>query len=302
MAARVFIHVGVPKSGTSTLQLDVFPKHEEIDFRFWPKRGAIEGLFPCLYGDTLYDDDAAFGACAENIAESHAGAEGVVLYSREHLTHQRYDRGTMARRLRRLFGEAGIILSIRNQFDWIESSYVWNLRLLREPWRGGLPPRLESYLAAQWNERHRSRFASADFGALAKLYADLFGRDRVLVLAFEDMVKQPEHYADALFGFLGVSRERGHELLASKHRNPRLTERRHALWYWRAIGVLMAVQRLLYGRVLLPGADRFLDGGRAKRATLPDCWRNQLAQHYAPGNRYLEQEFGLDLRALGYPV
>ncbi|MDA0219553.1 MAG: sulfotransferase [Proteobacteria bacterium] len=301
MTARVFIHVGVPKSGTSTLQLDVFPKHEEIDFRFWPKRDTIEGLFSCLYGDTLYDD-AAFEACARRIAESHAGTEGAVLYSREHLTHQRYDRGTMARRLRRLFGEASIILTIRNQFDWFESSYVWNLRLLREPWRGGVPPGLESYLAGQWRERHRSRLASGDFGALARLYTELFGRERVLVLAFEDMVARPERYAEALFGFLDVSRERGLELLAAKHRNPRLTERRYALWYWRAIGMPMALQRLLYGRVALPGADRLLDAGPAKREPLPERWREELGHHYAPGNRYLEREFGLDLAGHGYPV
>ena len=64
----------------------------------------------------------------------------------------------------------------------------------------------------------------------------------------------------------------------------------------------MALQRLLYGRVALPGADRLLDAGPAKREPLPERWREELGHHYAPGNRYLEREFGLDLAGHGYPV
>lgn len=299
---RVFVHIGASKTGTSTLQQEVFPKHEEIDFRFWPKRDEIPDFFKCLYSDVIYDDEKVFERCSEELDARHCGSTGVVLYSREHLTHQRYDKGVIARRLRRLFGDAGIILTIRNQFDWIESSHIWDQRLLRQPWQGGLPPSFEGYLAGQWQERHRSRLSSGDFGAIARFYISLFGRERVTVLPFEELVGKPDLFAQRLFGFLDVSVERGLELMAAKHRNPRLTARRYNLWYWRAVTLPMALQRIMYGRISFGPADRLLDRGPAKRVNLSEPWREDLASFFKPGNRYLAEEFGLPLEDYGYPV
>jgi hypothetical protein len=300
--ARVVLHVGVSKTGTSTLQEEVFPAHPGIDYRSWPGEGAIPLLYDCLYADTIYDDDERFSRCAEAIGESHRGATRPILYSREHLTHQRYDKGAMASRLRRLFGEARIVITIRNQLDWIESSHVWNQQLLRRPWQGGLPPSMESWLAGQWKERWRSRLSSGDFGAIVRRYVELFGADDVCVLPFEELVAQPDLFADRLFGFLGVDRDRGRALLEGKHRNPRLARREYELWRWRAWLMPLAVQRVLAGIALPSAASAALRAGPRYRARVPESWRERLSAHYAPGNRYIMATCALPLDRYGYPV
>jgi len=297
----VIIHVGVSKTGTSTLQEEVFPAHEGIDFRFWPAEGDIPQLYDCLYADTIYDDEARFEACAQAIAESHRDATGPVLYSREHLTHQRYEKGVMAARLRRLFGKARIVITIRNQFDWIESSYIWDQNILRTPWQG-LPPSMEGYLAGQWKERWRSRLSSGDFGVIVRRYVELFGRENVCVLPFEEFVGEPDLFADRLFGFLGVDRERGRALMEGKHRNPRLSARERAFLRWRAWLVPLALQRVC-ARWNMPSAiTAWLRGGPRYRAPVPQAWRERLGAHYAPGNRYIMETFALPLGRYGYPV
>ena len=301
-STNVVIHVGVSKTGTSTLQEEVFPKHEGIDFRFWPDTHDIPLFYDCLYCDVIYDDDDRFEKCAEAIREAHKDAVSPILYSREHLTHQRYDKGTMARRLRRLFGEAKIIVTIRNQMDWIESSHVWNQQLLRRPWQGGLPPLLPSYLEGNWKERWRSRISSGDFGAIVRRYAELFGRENVCVLPFEEMVRYPDLFAERLFGFIGVDPDRGRSLMEGSHRNPRLSRREYEFWRWRAWLVPLSVQRVFMTLGMPTPLVRFLQSGSRFKAQIPDVWQARLSEHFAPGNRYIMDTFGVPLDQYGYPV
>jgi hypothetical protein len=297
----VIIHVGVSKTGTSTLQEEVFPSHEGIDFRFWPAEDQIPQLYDCLYADTIYDDEARFEACAQAIAGSHRGATRPILYSREHLTHQRYEKGVMADRLRRLFGKARIVITIRNQFDWIESSYIWDQQILRTPWQG-LPPSMEGYLAGQWKERWRSRLSSGDFGAIVRCYVELFGRENVCVLPFEEFVGEPDLFARRLFGFLDVDATHGRALMEGKHRNPRLGARERSFLRWQAWLVPLALQRLCARWRLPSPLTAWLRGGPRYRAPVPDVWRERLSAHYAPGNRYIMETFALPLDRYGYPV
>lgn len=297
------IHIGSPKTGTSTLQQQVFPRHPEIDFLFWPKRTDAPEFYNYLYSDSIRDTDEARVPAAAFLADLLSPSSKVVVFSREHLTGgKKFDMGQSARRLKPLFGDAKIIFTIRNQSNWLVSSYVAILGQAQRPWRGGLPPTFQSYLQAQWDERYRGRLVAGDFGAIARCYVEQFGRDRVAVFLFEDLVANPEDYYARMFKFIGVDPSVAPNLVSQYVSNPRLTRRRYLYWRMRALCVPIA---LLYAFQRVPRLtmfDRFLSGGPPVDFQISSEWRSRLEDYYRPGNRYLADTFGLPLDRHGYAL
>lgn len=296
------IHIGVPKTGTSTLQERVFPNHPQITFLGWSCSSAVEGFSECLYGDSIYENDEAFEACAERMEQYLAENEGAVLFSREHLTHEKYNKGLFATRLKRIFGDAKIILTIRRQSEWIASSYVWYVRSIRRPWRGGFPSTLESYLQSNWANRSHSRFATCDYASIARAYEREFGKERVGVFLFEEMVSNPERFNEKLCKFIGVEPDTANAGPWYADTNPRMTIRQYRFWRWRTLILPLGALYLFTEKLRLPSLNWLIEGGSQFRVKLPQHWIERIDNNYRLGNSYLAENFGLPLEEYGYKL
>ena len=213
------LHVGPPRTGTTTLQLDVFRGHDEIDLIGKPfdaplKHGASAGSCEAMaaLSDMLWREDgiafcfdrarALLTAAADRPRRS--GARVRVL-SEEGFGHNgAVDAHVIAKRLRRLFGRCRVLVTVREPVSAAVSYYRWAYT------RGFAEGSLDSWVRARL--RRSSYFgrgqdfplANARYGALVELYQRLFGVERVMVLPLEMLRSDRAAYAGALSGFLGV--------------------------------------------------------------------------------------------------
>ena len=199
--AEPLIHIGYHKTGTTWLQRRIFADKAFGFWRVWPKR-VIDEAFVTL--DPFdYEPERAASGIAPFLSDADAhGAVAVI--SHERLSGfdllGSYDAPVIADRLHAAFPQGRILIVIREQRAMMLSMYkqhikksgterpeqLWRQRSPRELRRPG--PRLEVY------EYHR----------LIGRYQKLFGKDRVLVLPYELLQRDPRAFVREICSHVGV--------------------------------------------------------------------------------------------------
>ncbi|MBL8906618.1 MAG: sulfotransferase [Rhizobiales bacterium] len=316
----VLVHVGLPKTGTTWLQDHVFANRA---LGFWG---------PAQHEDTPKQQTKSFGrllyldASKRLIAEDDFDAEAVrdqlkgimvpeglvPVVSNErlsgHVLSNAFDRPMLARRIRAVFPQARIFLTIREQQSMILSSYFQYLKY--GGWRsleGFLNPPCDGRLPALqldvWN-----------YDRLAQLYYTLFGRGRVLILPYEMFVRDPSGYVGRICEFAGVGK--AEKLPYEFKSNPR---RAHVASYY--LRWLTCINRSTsanghfpqpFGRRVGKAIDRSVKS--AVGAITPPSWEKKLendfkarietmvGDRYRASNRRLVALTGLELGSYGYQV
>jgi len=198
--------------------------------------------------------------------------------------------------IRKLMPAVRIVLTIRNQLDWIFSNYHHFIRYLKEDGR--------SFVDFLGTVEGRVVLAAAHFDALIDDLHSVFGTESVIVLPLEETERQPERTLARLSAFLGVAAvpfapsegdlNRGLDHLFGGDRDtiaiagatgaaPAASAWSRALRRWRATPD--------------PGVRLV-----ASRKALRKEFGPLLAAMYAAGNVRLARRIDCDVRALGYPV
>src|SRR5262245_26474660 len=189
-SARVLLHVGLAKTGTSSLQELFFAAHPEIRYygqsnlRCDPDTKVV--LRALEFGDET-DKDAA-----RKVLVSAAQERPAIVISDEVLTLGEFilpenlwpvpsGHLTTVQRVRSVLGEAHVLIVLRNQGDWLES---WHRQGLKQ----GI------YVETDyWAWIHRDLGVSAErllklleYDILYEAYRDAFGAHRVHVRFYED--------------------------------------------------------------------------------------------------------------------
>jgi hypothetical protein len=173
------VHIGFPKTATTFLQERVFPRLADRFVYF--DRGESAAYFEELvgYDDSVFDADGVrdrFGRAFERGPKT--------LFSYEPLTGAHYqsafvNRSQIARRLRRV-GFDRAIISVRNQFDALESSYKQYVK------SGGIL-KLDEYITFDSSKRRYLYPEYFEYFSMYRLYAGIFGAENVLILQYEDL-------------------------------------------------------------------------------------------------------------------
>jgi hypothetical protein len=189
------VHIGFPKTGTTFLQEVVFPMLSK-DFLYFDRIASAPFFAPVIdRDDTIFD----VGALQRAIQRAWGG-EGNVLSSYEPLTGLHYrsgfvNRTLIATRLKAL-GFERVIITIRNQFDALESAYKQYVR------SGGVL-KFDDYVTFD-EDRPRYLYPEYfDYCAIARLYAEKFGGSNVLILQYERLHERS--FVDELARFLAVT-------------------------------------------------------------------------------------------------
>jgi Sulfotransferase family len=193
------LHVGYTKGGSTWLQKFLF-QNADAGFAMVDRRRFVD-IF--MRPHPLDFDPSRIAAELQPLFEEASGPHLTTVVSEEGLSGDPHSGGwgakELAERLYALFPESRVLIVIREQRDMIASTYKQYVRV------GGacapadcLQPPTHEY-SIHWFD-----FDFFNYHRLIGLYHRLFGRDRVLVLAFEEFQRDPDTFATRLLRFVDL--------------------------------------------------------------------------------------------------
>ncbi len=132
-----YIHVGYPKTATTYLQQEVFPHVPGIAYLGKPLHDkAVETAFADLrfLDDVSFRKDECFERLRSYVRSKGGQSDNGLLLSYEgfvcpkHWGTRLADRSIIAQRLHQVFGEAKIIITLREQISWLGSYYLRHIK------------------------------------------------------------------------------------------------------------------------------------------------------------------------------
>lgn len=285
-AGRTTIHIGAPKTATTSLEENLYECHPEIlnigrPFRHGPPRSEL-----CR---ALDGDPSSYAAQVRRFCEAEASTRRIVLGD-DNICSIFVANKEVPAKLRAIFGDARIILTIRNQMSAIPSSYLQYSEQ-------------QDFSFSDWAAHHKAfLLAQYDYHGMVRAFETVFGRENIGVFLFETLTENVGDFTRPICDFIGVDANVGVELMSRPDRNPRISARE--LLYLRIKGKMFKNRSL--GQ-LLPSAIatpllRFVQGGRGAHIQWGDALANDFAEAFRHGNRALAKQFNLDIDAHGYPL
>ena len=222
------------------------------------------------------------------------------------------DPNSVARKLKiifkdtEIFGKVKIIITIRKQDDIIKSMYaqVYNMVFKRFKQTNSF----KKFLRYSFENKDQFILDAIDYNNVIKTYEELFGKENICVLVFEELKEDKKSFIKKLTDFMGIDFNEAMSLIENKHTNKRSSsteiyqsdERRitELLGYYKAklgIGRLGLSNSFIY---------RFLDKiyiyGRKLKIEIPKFYEKELEKLYEKGNKELSDRYNLGLQKWGY--
>jgi len=318
------LHVGLSKTGTTTLQQSVFPKHSEILYLGkdrtlqTPKecvdQQAFEILNPLLWDHKSEVNPRQIARSIEDFRKAQRKQQGVWLASWEELGNRSPALNLESlRRAQRVFGTCRLLVFLRNPFERIPSEYLQTLRynylMLGKRSRGirsffrpiylGLDDWLTS---GEKSGNLRILLGTSD---LIRGAVDVVGRENVGVYLFEEFRDDPQKTIRAVCGFLQIDPVQALESLDQEenHLNARMTQGQ--------LSYLQGIQKSPWTRLSLlmksPRDRRRLYRQRGEdlepaKPQLSDQWKGRISDSTREGHSWLSETFGLSMEQHGYPI
>ncbi len=317
---QCFVHLGYPKTGTTTLQNRFLAGNPELVYLGIPFasdriRELVE-LDVMMKDEVEFDADAAGSAMMEEIERLGGGSGSKVLLSYENLGFSRdnhRDRLVVARRLRNMFPTMNYLVTVRNQYEFVSSMYKQSVY-------AGMFIDFPDFLRISWSRYYRSTFPQLKYYEFIRALEGLVGSGNVRVLAYEQLCQEPDEFMEDLCGFIGITPgqlPRVRDNVGLSRFGLRLKRilnrilpyelgRTYFLPRTRELGEALNHSSVRYRYMmatngLVQSLDRRL-GLESHNFSLDPVWRERFLEVYAGSNRRLQAEYGLDLERYGYPL
>jgi hypothetical protein len=306
---KFFLHVGYPKTATTTLQKMLFKRHPDLCYLGKPLAGDLlelerqivkldsvqfERVLP-----RLQDTFAALVARQEN-------GRNMMLSHEDFLRPARYgghDIGRTAERIRQVFADpvsadydVCVMLIIRRQVDIIPSYFFDSV--------SRIPNDFRRFVEASLEHPRQGYFATLFYNEVAAYYKRLFGKDRVTLFTFEDFVSERDGFAQRLSGYLGIDADRSQQFITSGSFNTKARSSSGSGYHITANEYLL--DRLHRHNWKIASFPRWLRIV-LKRAPLSNLsfeldsrQRSSIVSLYSESNRLLAEDFDIELGKLGY--
>jgi hypothetical protein len=310
MPLETAVHVGFPKTGTTTLQKHLFSRHSQILYLGKPYNDdALKTQMHRLImqESLVYDPAELKELLKKELSKQTDDSKKIILLSEELLVSctKTRDKGLVARRLKEVFQPAKVLFTIRNQFETLKSAYLTRGRvLLYVPERySGLHVTLDEWLEVSYKNLERSYLGHIDYFKTVDYYAKLLGKENIGVLLLEELVHTPGEFIKKLSAFLGIDADQGLQLLKGKRANigtGHIQLEAEALRSkWHPLSNFFLVSKMLKVYLALKKNVK-----KKKSAEIPisDDWIERLRQLYTKGNQQLAGKYELPLENYGYPI
>ena len=292
------LHVGLPKTGTTTLQQGFFDRHQDVCNLGKPFHDSrIQELVANINIDDGIDyDPNRARALFDEVVLPHLHGDRLPVLSNEGFTSPASaDRRLVAERLHTLFAPAKVIITIRGQVPYLESWYLQESRHRNVMSMG-------QWLDREWPRRQGGIFPCLMYFELAEAYAELFGRENVAVFAFEQFRKDPATFVASVCAWLGIDEPASAALMRNAHDNPRISAT--SLAYRRLRSWLLPDLSLAHFMPSSANAifQQLISRGGAAQVPIPTTWVERIDDRYRESNRKLAAAYDIPLAEHGYPL
>lgn len=235
--ANFFLHLGLPKTGSTTLQEAVFPFLSGVHLSVREPDGHGRHLERVRYRSV----EAAKLAGGEHSILHHRREKfhalprtaTKVLISNENILGPHPDgNAVLIKRLAFIVGPARVILVLRDPFDLIQSLYRQTVDtyfdlLVNERKRAAPPGTFEEFIRRALTAGVSGQLSFLHFDEMVNAFEARFGPDNVLILHYAMLRTDPEDFADHIFSFIGTRAPRStirQKLNVSLDKVPSLTD------------------------------------------------------------------------------
>jgi hypothetical protein len=326
------LHVGMPKTGTTTLQMRVYPSHPDIFYlgKFYQPlpfflNYDVAEIITRIRDERLAEPDLAVLRDKYQRLCQPALAEGrLPLWSDEEAAMAPRARvRERAQAFREVFGPCKVFLTIRNPISYIKSLYLhlvttYQIDRQRRMMSKGLnrsyaqKPRfltIEQWLQSMgFSPADDQRFTVAnliDTAAILEIFDTYFGKDQVRVFLFEQMLQDLPGYLSNIADFLEIDKAQCISLIGEHRDATRISQftydRMRAICQSTALSTIFR-----FG----PQWLRNRMGGVTQREShlpraeieIPGGWLEQIETLAKDSHRRLLERWPLPLSDYGYPL
>lgn len=311
----LFVHVGYPKTATTTFQRHVFPHHSQIEYlgKFVPGYGYVDDIVGAGINRLIMEDDTRYRG-VELLRErlthhrSNSGRLALLISSESFVQEWATDRGLVARRLHAACGPCKIIFTIREQLAIIRSFFGLHGRFGQylflaksELERARLPLSMDDWLKFTFRAFDKNFLSTILYHETIDYYCRVFGSENVGVFLFEELQINKVEYVNKLCSFMGVDTSEALALLGNKRELPSLSKMElFKLKLFAYLGVQYEYDMVTDSRMGIPPLMSKLLGNATVK--IPASWLPRLIALYRSGNRALMEQYGLPLDKFNYCV
>ena len=308
--SKLIIHIGVGKTGTTSLQNNLFinlpgykclgrPNHQRYEYRNF-----FKGI---MTAESYELDHLAIPFC--EIVNSYLESGVSVIISDECLLSYKQPFSHVFYRLKKCFPNAEILVTLRNQLTAIPSFYyhegfflksVPNADFFNRKKIISLSDFLEFYLSSDVN----SYLNCLSYEKLLKSLELFFDKSNIHLLLFEDMVNAEYHFFNMLSNILGIE----HSILLNLWNDKPVLNKGVSgddliLKKIRSLIPIKSVSSIIpFTGFMKSTLSSFIP--RKKRYSIEDfpTYLTRINTFYDADNNYVRSQYGIDLAAYKYPV
>jgi len=301
---KLFLHVGFPKTASSTFQKHLYSRHPGLFYMGRP----FSDSMAAIEKEILTLDSARFEQSLPEYQESfrreiaEADDRPILISHEGFLRNTRYgghDLWTTAERICRVFTEAlgddaetNVIILIRNQADLLLSYFVQFVK--------GTQNDLDEFVAVSLKDPGSGFLSSLFYCNLFDHYSKLFGKEHLKILLFEEFVRNSDAFVSQLSDILGIDSTQSIGLLNDKHEKEKIRQKDFYLVPQRRspnYHLAKVMRRMGFVRLAREAERRSITP-----IGLSNEQRKQIDDLFRATNKALEESYGLRLEGLGYPI
>jgi len=316
---KPFIHIGLPRTGTKTIQWHLFSRHSEIEYlgiydgneRFHHLRRfnnvrdvSVQAIMKEIGWQNIFNPD--IDLCRRLFKGSIMPAfdKGKTpVWSWESLSMDAFkSRRARAENLRQVFGPCRVAITIRHPVTIMESAYFQILRRqnvqLREGKTWFMP--IDKWLNSR--DFKDEIWPHLEYEKTISLYSRLFGEETVRVFVYEDFMKNSQKFIEKLCQFIGIDPEEGVRWAAGKVENARSRVTFNRI---KKIGKSRIRSSLFHKMRPRERKEYLFFSSEQEKAELPrisSSGRKQIEDFTRKGNQTLVARFKLPLDKYNYPL
>lgn len=232
----LFLHIGYPKTGTTTLQAHLFAKHPEVDYigKYIPGFGyetpEIGHLINhIISANSMRLDREACRSLKRILDERRRSSQAkAIIISTESFLHVAgADFDILINRILEAFAPCRIMVSIREQFDLLLSFYRTHgkygqyIFVHKEQYEDlSFPISLDRWMNINMLTIDRNVPGILYYGEVDRILQSKFGDEYFDFFLYEEMRDNFESYVGSLSRFLGIDGVASWDILRGRHENP----------------------------------------------------------------------------------
>jgi len=304
---KIIIHPGYCKTATTSLQKFLLVNHSQIISLGKPWNEKNSNFSRELKKhEGLYFNNKKTTSILNNLLNVGNKHKTVAVLSDETIHKDTAKVGWFAGRIKDLFPEAEILLTIRNQPSIIESYYMDSGRILK------LQPKpfdnrfitFDAWLEWSWINWENSFLGLIDYQKSIEMYQNKFGIDKVHILLYEELLNDSEEYIKKLSAILGIDSDEAMGCLLGKNSNSQASHR--SIKYAKLRESFFPnnlVDLIPFSNGLQKFVQQYISlGPNGKKQKIPNEWLNKINESYKNGNNVLVDKYNLPLKKYDYPL